>query len=194
MHVRIAWEIYYHQNKQNPDKLAAAAAASGSASSGGSTPGAPPSSSSTSVTPTATVTQTSTASTSNLGAGPSPSAVSALSMKASPALSLSAAASPHLLHRPGELPPGAAYATALPGRSPFETSPLSASFIGAPPSHIGKKMIRDNLFCNIYQYLIVYLGTAVSPFGRYVGPFGFGLSPFGRELPLGGALHDPWRT
>lgn len=37
-------------------------------------------------------------------------------------------------------------------------------------------------------------GTAVSPFGRYVGPFGFGLSPFGREIPLGGALHDPWRT
>lgn len=136
MHVRIAWEIYYHQNKQNPDKLAAATG-SGSVSSGGSTPGAQPSSSSASVTSTATISQTSTA-PSSLGAGPSPSAVSAMSMKASPSLSLSAAASPHLLHRPGELPPGAAYATALPGRSPFETSPLSASFIGAPPSHIGK--------------------------------------------------------
>ncbi|GBP11764.1 hypothetical protein EVAR_71662_1, partial [Eumeta japonica] len=134
MHVRIAWEIYYHQNKQNPDKLATAAA-NNSASSGNTTPGVPLSSSNTNATPTATISQASTVS-SNLGAGPSPSAVSAMSMKASPALSLSAAASPHLLHRPGELPPGAAYATALPGRSPFETSPLSASFIGAPPSHI----------------------------------------------------------
>lgn len=133
MHVRIAWEIYYHQNKQNPDKLAAAAG-SGAASTGSTTPGSVPSSSGTSVTPTTTASQTSTAS---LGAGPSPSAVSAMSMKASPALSLSAAASPHLLHRPGELPPGA-YSTALPGRSPFDTSPLSTSFIGAPPSHIGK--------------------------------------------------------
>ena len=137
MHVRIAWEIYYHQNKQNPDKLAVAAA-SGAASTGRSTPGSAPSSSGggANVTPTVTVSQTSTA-TSSLGAGPSPSTVSAMSMKASPALSLTAAASPHLLHRPGELPPGA-YATALPGRSPFDTSPLSTSFIGAPPSHIGK--------------------------------------------------------
>ena len=118
MHVRIAWEIYYHQNKQNPEKLAGAPA--GLSASGASSSAAAQS-----------------ASSAVLSSGPSPT-VSALSMKPSPsALSLSSA-SPHMLHRPGELPPpGAAYASALAGRSPFETSPLSASFIGAPPSHIG---------------------------------------------------------
>lgn len=148
MHVRIAWEIYYHQNKQNPDKLAAANSSSvgpGSASNP-STPGAATSSSSASVTPTATSISQSMAVSQGLGAGPSPSIVSSLSMKSSPALSLSAGASPHLMHRPGELPPGAAYASAMQGRSPFETSPLSASFIGAPPSHIGKCMMNINIY------------------------------------------------
>lgn len=139
MHVRIAWEIYYHQNKQNPDKLSSNSASVGPGSgSNPSTPGiaANSSNSSANATPTSTTVSQSIAVSTGLGAGPSPSAVSSLSMKSSPALTLSAGASPHLMHRPGELPPGA-YASALQGRSPFETSPLSASFIGAPPSHIG---------------------------------------------------------
>lgn len=122
MHVRIAWEIYYNQNKQNPDKLANTQLGV----AGGNPMGVAQGGATSSLSAAGSV-------------GPSPSSAVTLSgLKTSPALSLSSA-SPHLLHRPGELPPGAmaAYAGALPGRSPFETSPLSTSFIGAPPSHIG---------------------------------------------------------
>lgn len=139
MHVRIAWEILYHQKKQNPDGLSGNQTANASAGSTATTPGGSTSvasSSGNSAAQTVTVTQSGAPAQSPLGAGPSPSVVSSLSMKASPALSLGVGPSPHLMHRPGELPPGA---YALPGRSPFETSPLSASFIGAPPSHIGKQ-------------------------------------------------------
>lgn len=158
MHVRIAWEIYYHQNRQNPDKLATGSSGNSNSASTSVGPQVGNSagnagSGNANVTPNNNVSVSQSGvvtSLSNLGAGPSPS-VSSLNMKASPALTLSAAPSPHLLHRPGELPPAAAYAGTLPGRSPFETSPLSASFIGAPPSHIGMSGIycEDN---NNFQY------------------------------------------
>lgn len=117
MHVRIAWEIYYHQNKQNSDKLGT--------NSGGPSGGilsSPSSSSSTSVGGV-------------MGAGGQPG----LGIKSSNALSI---APSHLLHRASDLPPPA-YATGIPTRSPYETSPLAASFIGAPPSHIGKLNISS---------------------------------------------------
>ncbi|KAH8399834.1 hypothetical protein KR215_003388, partial [Drosophila sulfurigaster] len=179
MHVRIAWEIYAHQNKQSSEKLVCSASMVGpshsscsssiSVNSGSS--GAPGNASnmvgsggSVSGSGSASNIVTSVANGNVMAAGgPSPAA---LGMKSSPALALSTA-SPHLLHRSGELPAAATYA-----RSPFEASPLAASFIGAPPSHIG---------------------TAVSPFGRYVGSFGFGgLTHFGRDISVGGHL-DAWR-
>ncbi|KAM8718810.1 hypothetical protein ACLKA7_001509 [Drosophila subpalustris] len=175
MHVRIAWEIYYHQNKQNSEKSLCSVSIVGTShsscgisvnsgtsssisngvniASGSVTGGIPANNATTSVT------------NGNMVAASGSSSV--IGMKTSSALTLNTT-SPHLVHRSGDLTPAATY-----GRLPFETSPLAASFIGAPPSHIG---------------------TSVSPFGRYVGSFGFGgLTHYGRDMALGGHL-DAWRT
>ncbi|XP_041451834.1 serine-rich adhesin for platelets [Drosophila obscura] len=173
MHVRIAWEIYYHQNKQSSDKTGCP--------TGGNNAIGNLSSTNASITASNLITGSggsiivSTASTiNNVGTasaigggivsaiGPTPS----ISIKSSTAIAMNTTQQ-HLPQRTNELPPPAAFANALPGRSSFETSPLAASFIGAPPSHIG---------------------TAVSPFGRYVAPFGFtGLTHFGGHI-------DAWRS
>lgn len=96
MHVRIAWEIYYHQAKLNPEKTA----------------------------------------TPSLGVKASvtdmlrpPSHMFPQSAAAAAAASLS---------RPHELPP-AGYPVGIPGRTPFDTAPLPASFLAGPTSHLGKK-------------------------------------------------------
>ncbi|XP_032311887.1 nuclear pore complex protein DDB_G0274915 isoform X4 [Drosophila ananassae] len=154
MHVRIAWEIYYHQNKQSSEKTGYSVALSNhsqtsninvaavNASSGGS---GPPS--------------LNNVPTSVIGNGVASGPTSTLGNKATPSISLNAT-SPHL-HRGSELP-SATFTNALQGRLSFEASPLATSFIGAPPSHIG---------------------TTVSPFGRYVNPFGFpGLTHFGGHI------------
>ncbi|XP_017966548.1 uncharacterized protein LOC108658388 isoform X2 [Drosophila navojoa] len=170
MHVRIAWEIYYHQNKQNSDKpvLAGGSTLGNICSSGNSgTSSVPNNTNSMSSTPAVVLSGNTSAAlpTSGTVGGATGSAAS-VNIKPSPSLTLNSA-SPHLLHRSTELTTAATYA-----RSPFEASPLAASFIGAPPSHIG---------------------TAVSQFSRYVGSFGFaGLSHFGRDISLSGHL-DTWR-
>ncbi|KAH8238367.1 hypothetical protein KR032_005188, partial [Drosophila birchii] len=192
MHVRIAWEIYYHQNKQSSDKSGGCPPASSSLLGNNSSSVNPASSainapiaagnllssggggsvSGGASTPVNNV-ATGPAVGSGVGVGgggvvvPNGQAsASAIGIKTTPALSINTTPQ-HLLHRANEMPPAAAFASALPGRSPFEASPLAASFIGAPPSHIG---------------------TAVSQFGRYVTPFGFtGLTHFGGHL-------DSWRT
>ncbi|XP_039231859.1 mucin-19 isoform X2 [Drosophila yakuba] len=169
MHVRIAWEIYYHQNKQSPEKPGFPTASSNAGSintpippgnmiSGGG--GGMASGASTPVNNVAAIPA--------IGGGVlvSNGPASVLGMKTTPTLGMSTTPQ-HILHRASEMPPSAAFPGGLPGRLAFETSPLAASFIGAPPSHIG---------------------TAVSPFGRYVTPFGFtGLTHFGGHL-------DSWRT
>ncbi|XP_068154869.1 LOW QUALITY PROTEIN: mucin-19 [Drosophila tropicalis] len=206
MHVRIAWEIYYHQNKQNSDKAAGCPMPGSSSFGNSSVSGGNPITPNVPINPGNIGSGASAASGSGSGAntpvsnvgtpsvpggagvgvgggvpvqgagapgvavpsGPTPP----IGIKASPTLALSTS-SPHLMHRPGEMPPAAVFANTLPGRSPFEASPLAASFIGAPPSHIG---------------------TSVAPYGRYVTPFGFtGLTHFGREISLAGPL-DAWRT
>ncbi|EDV46940.1 mucin-19 [Drosophila erecta] len=171
MHVRIAWEIYYHQNKQSPEKPGFPTASSNAGSinapippgnmiSGGGGGGGMVSGASTPVNNVAAIPA--------VGGGVlvSNGPASVLGMKTTPTLGMGTTPQ-HILHRASEMPPSAAFPGGLPGRLAFETSPLAASFIGAPPSHIG---------------------TAVSPFGRYVTPFGFtGLTHFGGHL-------DSWRT
>ncbi|XP_033239921.1 mucin-17 isoform X3 [Drosophila pseudoobscura] len=173
MHVRIAWEIYYHQNKQCSDKTGCPTGGNGA--NGNLTSNNTPITASNLVTGAGGSSIVSTVSTiNNVGSssaigggivsasGPTPS----ISIKSSTAIAMNTTQQ-HLLQRTNELPPPAAFANALPGRSSFETSPLAASFIGAPPSHIG---------------------TAVSPFGRYVAPFGFtGITHFGGHI-------DAWRS
>lgn len=136
MHVRIAWEIYYHQNKQNSEKpmLAGGSTLGNNCSSGNAgTSSLPNNTNSMSSTAAVGLSGNNSAAlpTSGTLVGSSGSATS-VNMKPSPSLTLSSA-SPHLLHRSTELTTAATYA-----RSPFEASPLAASFIGAPPSHIGK--------------------------------------------------------
>ncbi|XP_039153263.1 serine-rich adhesin for platelets [Drosophila simulans] len=170
MHVRIAWEIYYHQNKQSPEKQPGFPTASSNAGSinapippGNMISGGGGGMASGASTPVNNV-----AAIPAVGGGVlvSNGPPSVLGMKTTPNLGMSSAPQ-HILHRASEMPPSAAFPGGLPGRLAFETSPLAASFIGAPPSHIG---------------------TAVSPFGRYVTPFGFtGLTHFGGHL-------DSWRT
>lgn len=145
MHVRIAWEIYYHQNKQSSEKsVCSAAIVSTSHSSCGinaisGTSGSIgnginiTSCSTTAVGAIAANNVTSLVTNGNVVATSGSSSV--IGMKS---LSINTS-SPHLLHRSGETPSAATY-----GRLPFETSPLAASFIGAPPSHIG--MILSNIF------------------------------------------------
>ncbi|XP_017110854.1 nuclear pore complex protein DDB_G0274915 [Drosophila elegans] len=169
MHVRIAWEIYYHQNKQSSEKTGFPTASSSAQSisapippgnlisggAGGLASGTNPPVNNVAAIPA-------------VGGGVlvSNGPASVLGIKTTPQLGLNTTPQ-HILHRPGEMPPSAAFAGGLPGRLAFETSPLAASFIGAPPSHIG---------------------TAVSPFGRYGNPFGFtSLTHFGGHL-------DSWRT
>lgn len=132
MHVRIAWEIYYHQNKQNSEKTVSIVGSSlnnngSSVNSGtsGATSSALSMNTATVGIPASNIAVSATSVV--VASGPATS----LSMKPSTALTLSST-SPHLLHRSSELT-SAAYA-----RSPFEASPLAASFLGAPPSHIGK--------------------------------------------------------
>lgn len=87
MHVRIAWEIYHHQAKQNPDKAS-------------------------SVKPPEQMLRPPT------HMYPPPPSV-----------------------RPHEIAPSPGFPSGvpgMPGRSPFDTSPLGASFLGAPSSHLGK--------------------------------------------------------
>jgi hypothetical protein len=146
MHVRIAWEIYHHQAKQNPDKAA--------------------------------------------GVKP-PDMLRPPSHMYPP--------SPNV--RPHELPPNPTgyppSAASLQGRSPFDPSPLSASFLGSPSSHLGK--IHDQFLLEKQKSINNFNFIAgVSPFGRYASPFGVGaspftgLSPFARDIPIGTPL-DPWR-
>lgn len=143
MHVRIAWEIYYHQNKQNSEKPACTASGvctnhsnsisvnSGSASSSGS--GIVNTSSGTAVSCVGITPSNIPSSVSSGNVVPPSGSAVAMGVKSSPVLTLSST-SPHVLNRSGpELASASPYA-----RSPFETSPLSASFIGAPPSHIGE--------------------------------------------------------
>ncbi|XP_070132401.1 serine-rich adhesin for platelets isoform X4 [Drosophila bipectinata] len=158
MHVRIAWEIYYHQNKQSSEKtgypvtlssqtsnINVASVNASIASSGGNAP-----SSLNNVVATSVI---------GNGIAVASGPTTTLCNKSTPSIGLNAT-SPHL-HRASELPP-ATFTSALQGRLSFEASPLASSFIGAPPSHIG---------------------TTVSPFGRYVNPFGFpGLTHFGGHI------------
>ncbi|XP_017082044.1 serine-rich adhesin for platelets isoform X2 [Drosophila eugracilis] len=168
MHVRIAWEIYYHQNKQSSEKTGFPAASSNAPSINAPIPPGNLISGGGGIASGASTPVNNVAAIPAVGGGVlvSNGPASVLGMKTTPALGINAAPQ-HILHRANELPPSAAFAGGLPGRLAFETSPLAASFIGAPPSHIG---------------------TAVSPFGRYVTPFGFtGLTHFGGHL-------DSWRT
>ncbi|XP_037727457.1 serine-rich adhesin for platelets isoform X1 [Drosophila subpulchrella] len=168
MHVRIAWEIYYHQNKQSSEKTGFPTASSNASSISAPIPpgnlisggGGMPSGANTPVNNVAAIPAVGGGVLVSNGPG------SVLGMKTTPNMGLNTPPQ-HILHRANEMPPSAAFASSLPGRLAFEASPLAASFIGAPPSHIG---------------------TAVSPFGRYVTPFGFtGLTHFGGHL-------DSWRT
>lgn len=127
MHVRIAWEIYYHQNKQNSEKPACTAAVGTSSNGTIVNTSSGPAVSCVGITPSNIV---SSVSSGNV-IPPTASAV-ALGIKSSPVLTLSST-SPHIINRSGELTSAPTYA-----RSPFEASPLSASFVGAPPSHIGE--------------------------------------------------------
>lgn len=142
MHVRIAWEIYYHQNKQNSEKPVCSAAVicanhsnssisvnSVGTSSNGSivNTNSGPAVNCVGITPNNNV-----SSVSSSIVVPPPASAVALGIKSSPALTLSST-SPHIINRSGELTSAPTYA-----RSPFDTSPLSASFVGAPPSHIGE--------------------------------------------------------
>ncbi|SPP86454.1 serine-rich adhesin for platelets isoform X1 [Drosophila guanche] len=173
MHVRIAWEIYYHQNKQGSDKTGCPTGANSANANLSSTNTLNTASNlisgaggSSTVSTASTINNIGTVSAIGGGiasaSGPTPS----ISIKSSTAIAMNTTQQ-HLLQRTNELSPPAAFANALPGRTSFETSPLAASFIGAPPSHIG---------------------TAVSPFGRYVAPFGFtGLTHFGGHI-------DAWRS
>ncbi|XP_034489322.1 mucin-3A isoform X2 [Drosophila innubila] len=177
MHVRIAWEIYYHQNKQSSEKSVCSASILGTShsscgintisGSSGSTGNGVNSASGSAPSAGGIPANNATISIPNGNVVTASGSSSVIGMKSSSALTINTT-STHLLHRSGELSSAATY-----GRLPFETSPLAASFIGAPPSHIG---------------------TSVSPFGRYVGSFGFGgLTHFGREISLSGHL-DAWRT
>jgi Autism susceptibility gene 2 protein len=84
MHVRIAWEIYHHQAKQNPDK-------------------------------TNPVKSEMLRQPSHMYAPP-------------PGASMA---------RPPDMP-GGPYGGGMPGRSPFDPSPLPPSFMGGPASHMGE--------------------------------------------------------
>lgn len=114
MHVRIAWEIYYHQAKQNPEKTGTgpSLSAAGGKSSASST------SSSSSVT--------------DMLRPPT-------HMFPSSAAAAAAAAAANALPRPHELPPTPGYPAGLSGRTPFDTAPLAAGFLTAPTSHLGKR-------------------------------------------------------
>lgn len=94
MHVRIAWEIYHHQAKQNPDKAN----------------------------------------------GPKPG-----EMLRPPSHVYPPTAG---LIRPHDLPSSAYPPSGLSGRPPFEATPLPASFLNTPSSHLGE--LCDFLFdfCN----------------------------------------------
>ncbi|XP_016983568.1 mucin-12 [Drosophila rhopaloa] len=168
MHVRIAWEIYYHQNKQSSEKTGFPTASSNAQSINAPIPPGNLISGGGGMASGANTPVNNVAAIPAVGGGVlvSNGPASVLGIKTTPQLGLNTAPQ-HILHRANELPPSAAFANALPGRLAFETSNLTASFIGAPPSHIG---------------------TAVSPFGRYVNPFGFtGLTHFGGHL-------DSWRS
>lgn len=141
MHVRIAWEIYHHQAKNNPDKAAA--------------------------------------------------------VKPPDMLRPPSHMYPPPNVRPHELPPSAAGypppTPSLPSRD-FGPSPLSATFLSSPSSHLGKNAKSFKL--GIRNINKPFFFSGISPFGRYASPFGTspftGLSPFARDIPIPSPL-DPWR-
>jgi len=141
MHVRIAWEIYYHQNKQSPEKQPGFPTASSNAGSINAPipPGNMISGGGGGMTSGASTPVNNVAAIPAVGGGVlvSNGPPSVLGMKTTPTLGMSSTPQ-HILHRGSEMPPSAAFPGGLPGRLAFETSPLAASFIGAPPSHIGE--------------------------------------------------------
>lgn len=163
MHVRVAWEIYHHQAKQNPDKgVPGLGGPTGSSLSGLSAPSS--------------------------GGGLSLSSSGTINPKPTPDPMLRA---PSHMFPPGSGGGGVgaarpvshdfaasyAAAAAAAGRpSPFEQSPLPPSFLGAPPSHLSASPFS--------RYGSPF---GASPFGG-LPPFPRDL-PIGTPL----SVHDAWR-
>lgn len=133
MHVRIAWEIYHHQAKQNPDKGPGLGGSSLSALGPGAGSGGALSLSGGGNT---------NSSSSSLGGTVNPKPTDPLLRPPSHMFPPGSG-----LARPASHDFAASYAAAAAaGRpSPFEQSQLPPGFLGGPPSHLSE-FLRENLF------------------------------------------------